>query len=363
MRKIIIIIISIVLFIGIFILYAFYNPFLTIKLIGDKEYTFNLNDKYIEKKAKANSLIFNLDKKIKINGKVNNKKVGTYKIKYTIKYLFKRKSLYRIVKIIDKVSPEIRLEGGDMEIYVNDNFEEPGYNAIDNYDKDITDKVKIESNLDNTKVGDYEIKYTVSDSSNNKTESLRKVKVIERPVVVKNEPSGYNDIIVKSEPTYINGILIVNKKYALPADYNPGVNSEAAAALSLLQQGASAAGFSMPLLSGFRSYTTQKALYNSYVAIDGVEVADTYSARPGHSEHQTGLAFDVGNIDYGYGDTPAGMWLAEHCHEYGFIIRYLKGKESITGYNYEPWHIRYVGVTVASEIHTRAITLEEYLGI
>ena len=363
MKKIIIIIISILLIIVLSILYAFYNPFLTIYLVGDKEYTLNLEDKYNEKKAKANSLISNLDKKIKISGKVNTKKVGTYKIKYTIKCLFKSKSIYRTIKVVDKVSPEIRLEGGDIEVYVNDNFEEPGYSAIDNYDKDITDKVKIESNLDNTKVGDYEIKYTVSDSSGNKTESVRKVKVKEKPVVVKKESSGYNDVIVKSEPTYINGILIVNKKYALPADYNPGVNPEAASALNLLQQGASAAGFSMPLLSGFRSYTTQKALYNSYVAVDGVEVADTYSARPGHSEHQSGLAFDVGNIDYGYGDTPAGMWLASHCHEYGFIIRYLKGKESITGYTYEPWHIRYVGVTVATEIHTRAITLEEYLGI
>ena len=119
----------------------------------------------------------------------------------------------------------------------------------------------------------------------------------------------------------------------------------------------------MPLLSGFRSYSTQKVLYNSYVQTDGVEAADTYSARPGHSEHQTGLAFDVGNIDYGYGDTDAGRWLNDHAHEYGFIIRYLKGKESITGYVYEPWHIRYVGLNVASEIHTRGITLEEYLGV
>ena len=362
MKRIIIIIISVVSLTCITILYSFTNPFLTIKLIGKSEYTLNLEEDYKEKGAKANSLVLNLDKKINIDGKVNNKKVGSYKIKYTINHLFKKKSVFRVINIVDKVPPEIKLNDGDIEIYVNDEYNEPGYNAIDNYDKDITNKVKIESNLDNTKAGEYEIKYSVSDTSGNAGSALRKVKVIERPVEVKKE-NTYDNVVVSSSPTYINGILIVNKKYALPADYNPGVNPEAANALSLLQAGAAAAGFSMPLLSGFRSYTTQKALYNSYVAIDGVEVADTYSARPGHSEHQTGLAFDVGNIDYGYGDTPAGMWLSEHCHEYGFIIRYLKGKESITGYNYEPWHIRYVGVTVASEIHTRAITLEEYLGI
>ena len=175
--------------------------------------------------------------------------------------------------------------------------------------------------------------------------------------------NNYDNIVSSDSPTYINGILIVNKKYSLPSTYNPGVDPEAGNALSNLQTGAANAGYSMPLLSGFRSYSTQKVLYNSYVQTDGVEAADTYSARPGHSEHQTGLAFDVGNIDYGYGDTDAGRWLNDHAHEYGFIIRYLKGKESITGYVYEPWHIRYVGVNVASEIHARGITLEEYLGV
>ena len=364
MKKFLMIIILLVILSLLFILYALYNPFLKIKLNGKKNYVISLEDKYIEKGVKARSLILNLNKKVKIDGKVNNKKIGKYKIKYTIKFLFKKKSIYRTIKVIDNVNPTITIEGGDIELYVNDNYEELGYSALDNYDKDITDKVEVISNLDNTKVGDYEIKYIVSDSSGNKGEAVRHIKVIEKKVEEDNNISNnYDNIVSSDSPTYINGILIVNKKYSLPSTYNPGVDPEAGNALSNLQTGAANAGYSMPLLSGFRSYSTQKVLYNSYVQTDGVEAADTYSARPGHSEHQTGLAFDVGNIDYGYGDTDAGRWLNDHAHEYGFIIRYLKGKESITGYVYEPWHIRYVGLNVASEIHTRGITLEEYLGV
>ena len=92
-------------------------------------------------------------------------------------------------------------------------------------------------------------------------------------------------------------------------------------------------------------------------------MADTYSARPGHSEHETGLAYDIGEIDNNYGETPAGTWLAQHAHEFGFIIRYPKGKEDITKYQYEPWHVRYVGTEHAAKIYEQDLTLEEYLGI
>ena len=230
---------------------------------------------------------------------------------------------------------------------------------LDNYDKELEDAVKIDSNLDNTKAGDYQIKYLVEDSSGNKTEVVRNIKVKEKIV---KKVASYDNIISNTEPTYINGILIVNKTYALPSNYNKGVDATANQALINLQNAASEAGYNIPLLSGFRSYETQQTLYNNYVARDGVALADTYSARPGHSEHQTGLAFDVGKIDNGYGDTDEGKWLATHAHEYGFIIRYLKGKEDITGYMYEPWHIRYVG-SVATNIYQANITLEEYLGL
>lgn len=165
-----------------------------------------------------------------------------------------------------------------------------------------------------------------------------------------------------NQPTYINGILIVNKQYAVPRDFG-GENAEANNALYELQNAAYLAGFDMPLLSGYRSYDYQKSLYENYVARDGEEAANRYSAKPGTSEHQTGLAFDVGEMSWTYGETAAGQWLVNHCAEFGFILRYLPDKEDITGYMYEPWHIRYVGVEHATAIMSQGITLEEYLGV
>src|SRR5699024_5056985 len=96
---------------------------------------------------------------------------------------------------------------------------------------------------------------------------------------------------------------------------------------------------------------------------DGAEMADTYSARPGHSEHQTGLAFDLNEISDAFAGTPEAEWLAEHAHEYGFIIRYPADKEDITGYSYEPWHVRYLGKEIAEKVYESGLCLEEYLGI
>ena len=163
--------------------------------------------------------------------------------------------------------------------------------------------------------------------------------------------------------TYVQGVLIVNKKYSIPSTYNPGVNGTAYAAYVSLKNAAESAGYSMPLLSGFRSYSTQVGLYNRYVSMYGQATADTFSARPGHSEHQTGLAFDVGSIDDNYGNTAAGKWLANNCHNFGFIIRYPYGKQGITGYQYEPWHIRYLGNPLATNVYNSGLCLEEYLGI
>lgn len=164
--------------------------------------------------------------------------------------------------------------------------------------------------------------------------------------------------------TYIDGILVVNKSYGLPSDYNPGgLTQECAAQFELLRQGASEDGINIYLSSGFRSYGTQQQLYNSYVSYYGQETADTFSARPGYSEHQTGLAIDCNIVSDSFIGTPEAIWLAEHCHEYGFIIRYPEGKEDITGYKYEPWHIRYVGTELADYIYESGLTLEEYFNI
>lgn len=163
--------------------------------------------------------------------------------------------------------------------------------------------------------------------------------------------------------TYIDGILVVNKTYALPADYNPGVDPDAQAAFDKMQADAAKEGLNIYISSGFRSYDYQAGLYDRYVQRSGKAEADRYSARAGHSEHQTGLAFDLNSIDMTFADTDECEWVNKHCAEYGFIIRYPKGSESITGYMYEPWHLRYLGVENAKKVYDSGLTLEEYLGI
>lgn len=141
----------------------------------------------------------------------------------------------------------------------------------------------------------------------------------------------------------------------------------AATALEKMFDAASAQGIHLYGQSGYRSYTTQKAIFAFNVKNEGYKQASIVSAHPGTSEHQTGLAIDVTAADVNdeliqkFGDTPEGQWLSANAYKYGFIIRYPKGDQNITGYEYEPWHIRYVGVDVATQIHTHNWTLEQYI--
>ncbi|WP_199616673.1 M15 family metallopeptidase [Paenibacillus alkalitolerans] len=178
---------------------------------------------------------------------------------------------------------------------------------------------------------------------------------------------------------------LVNKQYALPEDYEPSdlvypdvdftfdekidkrkLRKVAADALEEMFEAAKEDGIFLAGVSGYRSHDTQKALFNRYVKKDGLENARRYSAEPGHSEHQTGLAIDVSGSNGKcaaqdcFAGTKEAEWLEKHAAEYGFIIRYPKEKESITGYKYEPWHLRYIGVELALSITSQGITLEEY---
>ncbi|MBR2304283.1 MAG: D-alanyl-D-alanine carboxypeptidase family protein [Ruminococcus sp.] len=163
--------------------------------------------------------------------------------------------------------------------------------------------------------------------------------------------------------TFVDDILIVNKTYSLPADYDPGVSQVALNAFNEMAEAAAADGISLWINSGYRSYQEQEELYNGYASERGTDSADEVSSRPGHSEHQTGLAFDVNDTSFSFENSPEADWLAEHCPEYGFIIRFPDGKEKYTGYTYEPWHIRYLGTKLAEEITKSGLSLEEYLDI
>ena len=190
---------------------------------------------------------------------------------------------------------------------------------------------------------------SVSDISNGLTDTLT-VHVVDSPEDV--------DFVVE-----VNGIPIANKTYPVPADYHPGLLSETYDAFLELKQAALSDGIEINFMSGFRSYEEQMEVYKNWNEVYPDGEADRISARPGHSEHQLGLAIDVNSIEFSFADTPEGIWLAENCYKFGFIIRYKEGTEPITGYMYEPWHIRYLGKELAEEVHFSGLTLEEYLGI
>ena len=158
-------------------------------------------------------------------------------------------------------------------------------------------------------------------------------------------------------------IIVANKHYPMSKDYYPGENATAKAAFLKLIEQMKEEGYAISdNYSGFRSYATQAQLYQSYVNQEGQAAADRYSARPGYSEHQTGLAFDViGTDGQLVEDAGAAQWLLDHAPDYGFVVRYPRGKESITGYMHEEWHLRYIGKE-AKDIAASGLTLEEYYG-
>ena len=173
-----------------------------------------------------------------------------------------------------------------------------------------------------------------------------------------------------TQPTIINGIVLANKKHPLPANYNPGEDPTARQKLNKLINDAQSLGLNVSnQVSGFRAYSTQAGLYNNYVAAHGKQEADRFSARPGYSEHQTGLVFDLidnqgqllGAEGTSESSKKAAEWLDKNAHKYGFIVRYKPQFVEKTGYTEESWHIRYVGEDVAKTIYEKNISLEEYL--
>ncbi|PXW93059.1 D-Ala-D-Ala carboxypeptidase [Streptohalobacillus salinus] len=215
----------------------------------------------------------------------------------------------------------------------------------------------------------------------------------EKLVIRREETNIYSQGIDPETGLYIvdnpDSIMVyVNKMRELPEGYAPPdlteadvlyyapvgdnrrlMREEAATALEKMFQTADQEGYTLVAVSGYRTYDRQRVIYESNVANNGQAHADRYSAKPGTSEHQTGLAMDVsvqGNdavlLEQGFGGTDAGMWVKENAHRFGFIVRYPEGKTAITGYSYEPWHLRYVGNEIAEDIYNRGITLEEYFG-
>lgn len=358
-----------IILLGVFIYFATSNDIFTYKdkitiEVGEdiptiKDYLYKNNDKIKDITWKD---IDNSDSKIY--------KVGTYIGTFT--YKEEEKEVKLIVK--DTKSPEIN---GVKDIEVLAFTTKPDLlseiTADDNSKEEIKVEVKGEYNIEIP--GEYNLSYVAKDSSGN--ESIKEFKVIvkENQNVKISKTSKGNTIKNYYGITYIDDVIVVNKTYSLPSNFAPNnlvtingyikVVDYVKNAFNELKSDASSIGLNIYASSGYRSYSDQKYIYNNYVKMDGQEKADTYSARAGYSEHQTGLAIDVNTIDMTFDNTEESIWLKENCYRYGFIIRYPKNKDSITGYMYEPWHIRYVGKELAKKLYNDGqwITLEEYYGI
>ena len=214
--------------------------------------------------------------------------------------------------------------------------------------------------------------YNKEEQQEEKQQEIKEEKEEKKEETIKED----NKIETIDGVTYVDGVMIVNKTYSLPETFRAPnsevyefcttcLTQETLDAFNEMQADAQSIGLNLYISSGFRSYNYQANLYNNYVAQDGVEAADTYSARPGHSEHQTGLAFDLNTIDDSFAYTEEGKWVKDNCQKYGLILRYPEGKENMTGYQYESWHLRYVGKELAEKLYNNGnwITLEEYYNL
>ncbi len=217
------------------------------------------------------------------------------------------------------------------------------------------------------------------------SEPVSTVEPTEEPVIEETpeptmDPSVFTDT---------NSLLVVaNKKHRLPEGYVPPdlvtpeisqvqactMRAPAAEAIKAMAEAAAADGVTLKISSAYRGEDYQRQLYNGYSASYGTATADTISSRPGYSDHQTGLAADFVeqdgsmngiNFNQNFENTDSGIWLRDHAHEYGFIMRYPKGKQDITGYAYEPWHFRYIGVDYATAIYETDVfcSFEEYFDV
>jgi len=341
------------------------------------------NDKKMEKNKVEVVLVSNLEVEIlsKVNllsfiknvqngeiitedSEVDTSELGSHDLEIMIKNDYGEEEKYSFkIQVVDTLKPTIESKK-EFTVYVGNKINLlEGVVVEDNSLENIS--VNIEGNYDFDKVGEYKLNYIAIDSSGNEGSSSFVLKVISDPDnYIFTTSKGYNGKVINGI-TYIDGVLIVNKTYKLPSNYGNGLTRETTDAFNKMKIDASSLGLNIYISSGYRSYYDQKYIYNNYVSIDGVELADTYSARAGHSEHQSGLAFDLNSIDDSFTYTDEGKWVNDNCYRYGFIIRYPKGKDSITGYMHESWHLRYVGVDLATKLYNGGnwITLEEYYGI
>lgn len=298
--------------------------------------------------------------------------VGKYKVTLTYHALIDH-SQTLTVKVKDTTKPKITASLDSIEVPLNDSE----YDFSKHFSTE--DLSECSLSFDTEKVdfstpGTYVAKIKATDKYKNSTSKEFNI-IIQEETDQNTDASSNNNATEQNqsntstsqnniEPYYVNGILVVNKKHPLPVNYGSTEDPTALVQLQKMIADMQSLGLSISnSYSGYRSYQYQSSLYQNYVNSYGQASADTFSARPGYSEHQTGLAFDLIQPNGALLESPnEAQWVAQNAHKYGFIVRYQSGKESITGYMAEPWHVRYIG-NEATSIYQSGLTLEEYLNI
>ena len=307
-------------------------------------------EKYIKDFIKSEYTITNSDEKVDTTVLGENSVIAKINEK---DYSFK-------VNVVDTISPVITYnktisakENDEIDLLKN-------VSASDNSKEKIS--VNVEGNYDLSKIGAYKLYYVATDSSKNTTKEEFELNVVDDGTIITSK--GYT--MKNNNGVYsINSIIIVNKTYTLPSTYGNGLTTEFNVNFNKMKTEALKAGITLNIVSGFRSYTTQVGTYNYWVSQYGASEADTISARAGHSEHQLGLAADINSLSTSFKNTKEGIWLNNNAYKYGFILRYPENKSNETGYNFEPWHYRYVGATLAEKLYNNGdwITIENYYGL
>lgn len=295
---------------------------------------------------------------------------------------FKDKDILKNNNILDNKDTSIEDDNKEKDNSLDDN--KSNNSSIDNNSSMDNNKSNTSSKDNNSSKDNATTSGNISSKEEvEKTLSkiYPKLKVIDgQRVSIGTTKNGFS-IYTVNDVYYIDDIMMVNKTYGLPESYipvdtkescigktstcNKCINKTAYEAFNKMRADASSIGLNIYIASGYRPYVGQESIYNRYVKRDGKEAADTYSARPGYSEHQTSYSFDLNSITDSFIKTKEGLWVNDNAYLYGFIIRFPKGKDSITGYKYEPWHLRYVGYDLAKKLYNNGdwISLEEYFGV
>lgn len=360
-----ILIVALIAVIGLAIAFVYINFF----GIPSKVHVKNPANVEINTEVKASSLIKSVDGgKINKDVTLDTTKLGKNQSTVSILVDDKVRDYTLRYKVIDTQKPEIKCPD---QIVVKKGKKadlEKEIKIIDNSGEKI--KPEIKGDFDINKEGTYNVKVIAKDSSENQSDKKIVIKVASKEVPTKVHEG---DFVTKNgfDAKKVDGVLmidghaIINKSYGAPETYNPGPLQDSEMAYAKLVEAANADGIKVFIVNSYRNYANQKTFYDSMVEMLGKKEADRYYGKAGHSDNQTGEAFDLNRIDSSFADTKEGKWLNDNCYKYGFIIRFPKDGEKFTGFAYEPWHIRYVGPETAKKLYNdgKWMSLEEYYGI